>query len=176
MGKRASGRRRRRLWCKARKFVKLLKSRFNSRVCMCFGGRQQRSSCLYPPPKRDLAPCSVLTSYLHPLPTRTSRSAMDIPKPVAIFLNELEGQLKQQKLMMCAAVFAWSVVLYRNYSHVLQWKWGILNLHINIASETKFEIGDTWIHSQELAAHMARNGNQQSWWWVNIRHLGQVII
>jgi hypothetical protein len=120
MGKRASGRRRRRLWCKVQKCFKWLKSKLNFRVFVCFGGRQQRSSCLYLPPKRDLAPCSVLTSYLHPPPTRTSGSAMDIPKPVAMFLNELEGQLKQQKLMMCAAVFAWSVVLYRNYSHVLQ--------------------------------------------------------
>ena len=51
--------------------------------------------------------------------TKSDSGSMDIPKPLAIFLDELEAHLKEKPLMMCAAVFAWSFAMARNFGYKL---------------------------------------------------------
>jgi hypothetical protein len=44
---------------------------------------------------------------------------MDLPEPLITFLNELERHLKEKPLMMCAAAFAWSFAVFRNFGFKL---------------------------------------------------------
>jgi hypothetical protein len=46
-------------------------------------------------------------------------NSMDIPQPIRDFMSGLQIRLQEMKLMACAGVYAWSVMLIRNYGHLL---------------------------------------------------------
>jgi hypothetical protein len=46
-------------------------------------------------------------------------TSMDIPQPIRDFMSGLQIRLQEMKLMACAGVYAWSVMLIRNYGHLL---------------------------------------------------------
>jgi hypothetical protein len=71
--------------------------------------------------KRGRSKSPALSALVQPKsnPGVTSGGGMDIPKPLAIILDELEAHLKEKSLMMCAAVFAWSFAVARNFGYKL---------------------------------------------------------